>query len=103
MAQPYERVPNTDQESSIKDVPLRQESNPRRRLILFAVSVIVVAFASFKAGQWWSDSSAVRSPLPHPPPPPPPTSIIPSISPVDTSEPIPTDIPMHEHGKISVG
>ena len=99
MDQRYERVPNTDEESSIKDVPLRQESNPRRRLILFTVSVIVVAFASFKAGQWWSDTSAVRSQLPLPPPSPSP--IVPS--PVDTSKPIPTGVPMHDHGKISVG
>ena len=99
MAQRYERVPNTDEASSIKDVLLHRESNSRRRLILFVVSVIAVAFVSFKAGQWWSDAAAVPSQSP----PPPPSSVIHSTSPVDTSEPIPTDIPMHDHGKISVG
>ncbi|GLB37065.1 putative glycosyl hydrolase 18 family protein [Lyophyllum shimeji] len=98
MAPTYSQLP-TDEESPPPPKPAARQPTSYRRIFALALGLLVVAFASYKFGQWSVRPSAVDSALP--------TSN--TSTPLDntpfnnTTKPNTTEPVMHDKGKVSFG
>lgn len=104
MASTYEPIPTTDEETPPKPINSPKRRAPYRKIFLLIVGLLVVAFASFKVGQWSGASAVLKQSLDQPVSLPPPTSTPSNTSEHNTvSKPNSTETTMPDHGKVSVG
>ncbi|KAF8070142.1 glycoside hydrolase family 18 protein [Lyophyllum atratum] len=96
MASTYSRLPTDEETPPSPQTPAKQPTS-YRRIVFLVIGLLVVAFASYKFGQWSVTLPAIEV---HPP-----TNITapPNNTLEDTPKPNITEPAMPDHGKVSIG